>query len=246
MKVNTDGVLLPAWVSLDAPCKILDVGSGTGVISLILAQRLEEQLIRNFYITAIDLDYNSYIESLYNFSESLWSDKLKALHISLQDFLIKCKSYPQLESSKFDLILSNPPFFTNSLQPPSHRRNIARHNHSLPLEVLLESSAYMLKEGGILAVILPVSEGENLIQIALESCKFVVKRVCKVKTVEGKPPKRYMIELSMLKETLLETNELNFETREETLVIQEKGESYYTHEYNRLVKNFYLKDLKIK
>lgn len=107
MKVNTDGVLLAAWVSLDAPVKLLEIGSGTGVISLIIAQRLEEILSNNFNITAIDVDYNSYLESCNNFKNSIWSDNLEALHISLQDLYLDYKS-STVGQGKFNLILSNP------------------------------------------------------------------------------------------------------------------------------------------
>ncbi|MDD4656211.1 MAG: methyltransferase [Bacteroidales bacterium] len=243
MKVNTDGVLLAAWVSLDAPVKLLDIGSGTGVISLIIAQRLEEILSNNFNITAIDVDYNSYLESYNNFKNSIWSDNLEALHISLQDLYLDYKS-STVGQGKFNLILSNPPFFTNSLPAPSKRRNIARHNHSLPLELLLESSTLLLKEGGLLAVVLPVEEGERLLEMVSANKEFVVKRVCKVKTVLSKPPKRYLIELCMLKNTLLVAKDAHFELKQETLVIQQKGGECYTQEYNELVKRFYLKELK--
>lgn len=291
MKVNTDGVLLPAWLSLPARqgqiqnegsfFKVLDIGSGTGVISLIIAQRLEEEFLKNspnncgvsnlsFAITAIDVDYNSYFETLYNFENSLWKERLEALHISLQDYIAdlrvsssKSKSLlSKLDSNnrQFDLIISNPPFFTNSLNAPSHRRSIARHSHSLPLELLIDSAALLLKEGGLLAVILPVEEGERFLKLAFACNLLAIKRLCKVKTLLNKPAKRYMIELIKLKrnssvsggelleirEAPLAMSEAPLVIEQETLIVQQEGGEYYTHEYNELVKNFYLKDLKVK
>ena len=250
MKVNTDGVLLSAWVSIplypllseSSYFRMLDIGSGTGVISLIMGQRLSEaQFQDNFGITAIDIDYDSYLETQYNFEKSIWKERLYALHISLQDYSVNREvNRSEKLTSRFDLILSNPPFFTNSLNAPSIRRNIARHNHSLPLVDLLNSSALLLKEGGILAVILPVQEGEALLELAFQSNQFEVKRLCKVQTLLSKPVKRYMIELRKI-QSIIEKQII-----EETLVMQEEGGAFYTHEYNELVKSFYLKDLKVK
>jgi len=260
MKVNTDGVLLPAWVSISSyhllgdsailklskeesirskHLNVLDIGSGTGVISLIIAQRLSEGLFQdNFGITAIDIDFDSYLETQHNFEKSIWKERLDALHFSLQDYSV---CWEANRTSKFDLILSNPPFFTNSLNAPSIRRNIARHNNSLPLVDLLNNSALLLKEGGVLAVILPVQEGETLLKLALNSNKFEVKRLCKVKTLLSKPFKRYMIELRKV-QPFVNTRVI----KEEILVMQEEGGFFYTNEYNELVKSFYLKDLKVK
>ncbi|MFA6770447.1 MAG: methyltransferase [Bacteroidales bacterium] len=268
MKVNTDGVLLPAWVSLPSEqnysqssnegslFKVLDIGSGTGVVSLILAQRLEEELFKTtpnsidksnlgFSITAIDVDKDSYLETKYNFENSIWREQLEALHISLQDYCAEQK----VKLDRFDLILSNPPFFTNSLNAPSHKRNIARHNCALPLEALLNSSALLLTKRGILAVILPIAEGETLLEMVSKSNQFEIKRVCKVKTLLKRPAKRYMIELSRsqtLKSEQIIAGNKNKLLREETLVMQKEGGEFYTNQYNELVKRFYSKEFKIK
>ncbi len=243
MKVNTDGVLLPAWVSLpeqleaSSRLRILDIGSGTGVISLIMAQRFSEAKCQNnFDIAAIDIDYNSFLESEYNFENSIWKEQLQAFHISLQDYSIEQRAF---NSSTFDLILSNPPFFTNSLNAPSQARNNARHNHSLPLKELLDSCLVLLKENRILAVILPAQEGEVLLELVSKSDWLQVKRVCKVKTLLNKPAKRYMIEI-------IKSKEDSSIIIEETLVMQEEGGECYTPDYNNLVKDFYLKDFKTK
>lgn len=280
MKVNTDGVLLPAWVSLPQilSCKnvgeiskiehldelerlrVLDIGSGTGVISLIMAQRLCESYVQdNFRITAIDIDYNSYLESKYNFENSSWKGQLEAFHTSLQDYSIEqrvavdssssCKAVfdegkiDGFDKGKFDLILSNPPFFTNSLNAPSQARNNARHSHSLPLNILLDTTASLLKDRGVLAVILPVVEGEALLEMASKGNQFKIKRLCKVKTLFNKPAKRYMIELQKV-QALDYGNESAMQR--EKLVMQEEGGEFYTKEYNELVKDLYLKDLKVK
>lgn len=300
MKVNTDGVLLPAWVSLPKilscenvgetskiehldeleQLRVLDIGSGTGVISLIMAQRLCESNVQdNFRITAIDIDYKSYIESQFNFENSSWKGQLEVFHTSLQDYSIEqrvavdsnssCKAgfdggkFDGFAKGKFDLILSNPPFFTNSLNAPSQARNNARHSKSLPLNILLDTSASLLKDRGVLAVILPVVEGEALLEMALSGSQFVINRLCKVKTLLNKPAKRYMIELKRTqsfvskqgisddehavidKQNVVPKEEMPV-MQEEILVMQEEGGEFYTEQYNQLVKSFYLKDLKIK
>lgn len=282
MKVNTDGVLLAAWVSLPQilscgnvgetfkiehldeleQLRVLDIGSGTGVISLIMAQRLCESNVQyNFRITAIDIDYNSYLESQYNFENSSWKGQLEAFHTSLQDYSIEqrvavdsnssCKAV--FDEGKFDLILSNPPFFTNSLNAPSQARNNARHSHSLPLNILLDTSASLLKDGGVLAVILPVVEGEALLEMASRGGQFKVQRLCKIKTLLNKPVKRYMIELQKVQvldcgneSVMLVMKREELVMQEEMLTMQQEGGQLYTKEYNELVKGFYLKDLKVK
>ena len=118
MKVNTDAVLLGAWVNPSKPKKILDIGTGCGVIALLLAQRFDGR------ISGIDLDEGAIMDAKINFAESPWPERLKAIH---QDFNIFSASSDQ----RFDLIVSNPPYFENSLRSPKHDRNISRHTDSL-------------------------------------------------------------------------------------------------------------------
>lgn len=241
MKVNTDGVLIAAWFSFNnyidkikespKPFKVLDVGSGTGVISLIAAKRLN-LYSQNFLITGIDIDLDSYNETLYNFNSSPWSTLLEARHLSLQNL-----SQEPKEQLSYDLIISNPPFFTNSLKAPSQRRTLARHNDQLTLKELIGSAHTLLKEGALMALVLPALEGERLISYVMENGLFSVERVCKVKTLAHKEPKRYLIELK--KRVKAEPQQM---VEFETLVMQESGGALYTKEYIELVKEYYIKD----
>jgi len=247
MKVNTDGVLLPAWVAphfvqghettMEIFPYILDAGSGTGVISLIMAQRCQA-LYKNFRIEAIDVDKESYMESSYNFSVSKWSGNLIARHISLQQMALERESL-----GLFDMVLSNPPYFTNSLKAPCERRTIARHNTTLPLAELLESSFLLLKNGGVLAVILPSQEGEELISLVNDNNMFSVQRICKVRTVVGKDPKRYMMELRKVGAGSIPKEPPPAVCHQ--LVMQQSGGIKYTGEYVNLVKDYYLKEFEV-
>ena len=245
MNVNTDGVLLPAWVTLPASREcpkdnleetmVLDAGSGTGVISLIMACRLARKGTA-FKIHGIDIDQASYEESLFNFESSPWNNNIVASHISLQQY-----SKDTLNHGIFDLVLSNPPFFSNSLKAPSLRRSIARHNDLLPPGELLVSSFNLLKDDGILALILPANEGDELVHMAAANGMFDLKRLCRLKTLENKEPKRYLIELQK-KSPPMAGKEFVL-PHIETLVMQHSGGLIYTKDYVNLVGEYYLKEL---
>lgn len=253
MKVNTDGVLLPAWVSISnsnsKKQRVLDIGTGTGVISLIIAQRLAELHKVDFEICAIDIDADAAKEANFNFANSSWSQNLKSEHISLQDFLTRFKltnrtlfdvktdesdSNHKCEraNSNFSLIISNPPFFTNSLQAPSQRRTDARHNNALPFSDLIKGAFDLLEADGVFAVVLPADAGDQFIDLAKKHGLYP-QRLCRVKTLAEKLEKRYLIEFSKNKKASFS---------EETLVMQLSGGKYYTPEYCHLVEKFYLKD----
>lgn len=234
MKVNTDGVLLPAWVSLPESSDsskifhVLDIGTGTGVISLIVAQRLYLRV--PFRITAIDIDSDSANEAARNFSASPWREYLHSREISLQAYS------KESITSKYSLIISNPPFFTGSLKAPSLKRTGARHNDTLPFRDILEAAQKMLEDDGIVAVVLPVDEGERFIFEAAQHGFKPVRR-CKVKTLANKKEKRYLLEFK--KDT--GTDKL---FKEELIVIQESAGERYTEHYCNLVGEIYLKDFK--
>ncbi len=245
MKVNTDGVLLSAWVDLPKSellrsndvYRILDIGTGTGVIALIIAQRLEEQFVNNeqnrgeraFQITGIDLDEASASEAAYNFEESPWSSYLMSIHTPLKDYI---KDFGEEYRESFSLILSNPPFFSSSLKASSHRRSVSRHNDMLPFDEILKAAESLLKRGGILAVVLPVNEGDIFIRIA-RFFSFSLLRLCRVKPLAHKKAKRVLLEFVKGEAETIQ---------EEELVIQEKGKDCYTPQYNSLVGDFYLSD----
>lgn len=232
MKVNTDGVLLSAWVSLPeiisdstSPFYLLDIGTGTGVIALVMAQRLSEEQKRPFKITALDIDLKSAAEASFNFSQSIWKDNMDSLNISLQNFSPK---------TQFSLILSNPPFFTDSLKAPSERRSIARDNYKLPADAIMEFSSQHLLPKGVLGLILPVSGSTAVIKEGEKRGLFLRKR-CYVKTVASKEPKRVLLEFCKDEKEKL---------YEEVLIMQQSGGDTYSKEYRNIVERFYMKNLK--
>lgn len=215
MKVGTDGVLLGAWVALSGSEEnILDAGTGTGVIALMLAQRQDTARI-----VAVDIDSPSVDEASDNFSESPWSDRLSACKCDFRTYDSACL---------FDLIVSNPPYFINSLKAPQERRTAARHNDTLPHKALIEGAVRLLTEGGRLAVVLPSEEGNRFVRSAFEGGLFL-KRICRVRTKPTAHPKRYLMEFSRSKKEPLV---------EEELVIQSGGS--FTPDYISLTREFYL------
>lgn len=175
MKVGTDGVLLGAWAP--GGKRILDIGSGTGLISLMMAQRFPEASV-----VGIDLDADACSQASENVAASPFADRVSIVHCALQDF----------ETEVFDAIVSNPPFFVNSLKNPDSKRTMARHTDSLPFCDLFRGVKRLLSDEGVFSAIVPA---EVLEQFVAESCfsgLFLVNK-CGVKTVERKQPKRYLL-----------------------------------------------------
>jgi tRNA1Val (adenine37-N6)-methyltransferase len=163
MKVGTDGVLLGAWTPVDdKTARILDIGTGSGLVALMLAQRC-----KNAEITAIDIDEGAFRQSSLNFRQSPWNNRIVTLHRSLQEF-------SNSTTDTFDLIVSNPPFFSNSLKAPDEARKTARHNDSLPLEELLKYAAQLVNETGSINLILPVTEKEKCVKCAEKNGLFCI------------------------------------------------------------------------
>lgn len=201
MKVNTDGVLLAAWMNiLPSDSSFLDIGTGTGVLALICAQRLDEMhncaaadsgCMRSFGITGLEIDGNAYADAVENVSASPWP-WVNVLHIALQD-------YTPPHNNRFDLIFTNPPYFIHSLKSMGSELSKAKHTDTLSQMDLLNNTLRLLKAGGRLAMILPVTEGREFIR----KTEFVGKhgaetlnliRICEVYSVEHKPAKRLLME----------------------------------------------------
>ncbi len=189
MKVNSDAVVFGAWINLQIPdgknkeVKVLDIGTGTGVIALMAAQRLENIPAD---IMGIDIDPASVMEAQYNFSNSPWVERIKSRQIAFQDF-------SSVSNERFDIIFSNPPYFRNSLKAPDKRRSDARHSDSLPYTELIEGVKSLLAENGRFSVILPYNEVRDFI---LESSLkgLYTSRECMLFSKEGAAPKRLMME----------------------------------------------------
>ncbi|MDC3365932.1 methyltransferase [Flavobacteriaceae bacterium] len=221
MKVGTDAVLLGAWCSLETcPDTILDVGSGTGLVSLMLAQRSDAETI-----DAVEIDPNAYEQSVANFEKSDWSDRLFCYHCSYQDFSEEMKE----EDEEYDLIISNPPFYNDNFETNDSSRNTARFTSALSFKELLESTSKILSDSGVFTIIIPFKEEVTFVSLA-EKYKLFLNRVCRVRGTDNSETKRSMLEFSFhLKEL------------EETTIVIEKGRHEYTKEYVSLTKDFYLK-----
>ena len=246
MKVGTDGVLLGAWVTISTEDKtiqspetslqspdagleklnnnnrfsVLDIGTGTGLIAMIIAQRNS-----NAIIDAIDIDKNACEQAINNIDNSPFKGRINVFHKSFSIYSTE---------KKYDLIISNPPFIKNSLKCPDEKRNLARHNDSLPLKLLIERSATMLSKSGRIALILPVQLSEELDFIIATHRLFIVRRT-EIIPVEGFQSKRFLIEISAknISEKEVCSNSSNI------LVLKTKDRQR-TQQYKELTKELYL------
>ena len=231
MKVNTDGVLLGAAASIgDSPLKVLDAGTGTGTIALMIAQRMEEKgILEGSSILGIDIDEQSAYEAEENFRRSPWKGFMECRHLSLSE----CEG-------SFDLIISNPPFFDGSLPNPDIRKKLSRHtsspddeghkNSPLSFRSLVEYAKGHLSDNGTLAMILP-SGNEPILERFAPAFGLHIERSLRIRTVPSKEPSRVIVHL---KKNLPSGTV----PKKETLTVQDRGE--YTPEYRSLVKDFYL------
>lgn len=215
-KVGTDGVLLGAWVNVDGVSSILDIGTGSGVIALMLAQRTPDHVM----IEAIELQEQDAVQAEKNVQNSPWPTKVTVINTPVQQFR---------PEKQFDLIVSNPPFFINSWLPPDTNRSKARHSNELSFEDLLEAVTHLLSATGRFAVVLPYTEGNHFIRLA-EGFGLYAHRQMTFRSRQEKPIERLLIEFSRVKG--------DFRT-EELLLYKIKEE--WTDEYRLLTKDFYLK-----
>jgi tRNA1Val (adenine37-N6)-methyltransferase len=216
LKVGTDAVLLGAWADVADAKRILDIGTGSGVIALMLAQRSTAQ------IDAIDIDEESIKQAQENFSDSPWSEQLSAHNISL-------KNFAAATTVKYDLVVSNPPYFTDSFKPADPQRFSARHNDQLPIQELAENAAKLLSATGKFCVILPVKEA-GLLTTALRNHGLFPEKELWVYSFTGKEVFRKLI-LFGRSQTVCLKEELTIETA--------PGQGY-SKEYIELTKQYYL------
>ncbi len=218
MKVGTDGVLLGAWTPLiNNPYNILDIGTGTGVIALMLAQRSHAE-----QIDAIEIDDETYEQATENFENSPWNDRLYCYHAGLDEFVDEVEE-------EFDLIVSNPPFYTENYKSENEQRDAARFEDSLPFDELVEAADFFLSDNGIFSVIVPFKEEEKIISLCKERDLFPLK-ITRVKGTPTTEIKRSLLAFSRIEQTQL-IDELVIET----------ARHQYTPEYIALTKDFYLK-----
>ena len=218
MKVGMDGVLLGAWADPSGAERILDIGTGTGLIALMMAQKN-----LSAKIDAIEVDPDAFQEACLNIQQSAWSDRINAELYSFQEFA-------ERTNRKYDLIVSNPPFFTNGLKAPVENRAQARHSDSLPLDVLISGATKLLRENGRIALVLPVESLQEIMQLA-DLNKLYISLLCRIKPNPVKPEFRILIELANSACAIQESE----------LMIEFEKHHDYTPEYKALTKDFYLK-----
>ena len=216
MRVGTDGVLLGAWAHHPAPLRILDVGSGTGVISLMAAQRWDTA-----QIDAIDPDLGAFEQSRKNFELSPWSNRLTAHNCDLQHFT----------AEPYDLIISNPPYFVNSLKNPDSAKSTARHTDTLPHDQLVLHAARLLSPTGTFAVILPADLQSNLFELAQKN-GLSAHRTAEIYDRQGRNQIRIMAEFRKC---------ATAEPVIEKIYIRDVESNDYTEQYKSLTRDFYLK-----
>ena len=214
MKVGTDGVLLGAWANCGGAKRILDIGTGTGVIALMLAQRNDEA-----QVYAVEIDETATHRARSNFDMSSWAERLNVECCAIQEFA---------PSEKFDLVISNPPYFVDSLQCPDAKRTTARHTQDLTFEELDKAVCRLLAESGRFALILPTAEFEKY--LAITSLHLV--RQCDVYPKSGAAVKRVMAEFAKY---------ATADVLRENITIELAARGEYTDEYRALTKDFYLK-----
>ncbi len=215
MKVNTDGVLLGAWANVSVAKRILDIGTGTGVIALMMAQRNNEAII-----DAIDIDQGAYLQAKENVEQSPWRERLNVFDTPLQKF------EPGL---LYDLIISNPPYFVNDFKSGNAQKDVARHSITLSYEDLLAGINRLLAPAGRANLVLPVFN-LALLQTLSGRLGLFVSRLCEVTAVDAKPPYLALIQLERGEKEI-----------EKTVLCIQNGQGDFTEQYKQVAKDFYLK-----
>lgn len=219
MKIGTDAVLLGAWTPINhRPFSILDIGTGTGIIALMLAQRTAAD-----QIDGIEIEENAYEQTVENFENSPYNDRLFCYHASVQELATQ-------PDDLYDLIVCNPPFFTENYFSDDEKRNLARFESSLPFEELLHSVEVLLATEGVFSVIIPFAEEKDFINIARKNNLFPFQ-ITRTKGTFESPIKRSLIAFAKKNSQDVQISEL----------IIEHTRHNYTDEYIQLTKDFYLK-----
>jgi len=218
MKIGTDSVSLGAWTSVEhRPFSVLDIGAGTGILSLMLAQRSNAETIE-----AIEIDDDAYEQCTENFENSPWNDRLFCFHASLLEYI-------EAVDEKFDLIICNPPFYSEDYKSNDISRNLARFSDAMPLEHIIFAVAHFLSENGKFSIVIPNKLEQAFIEEA-ELIDLYPNRILRVRGNANSKIKRSVLEFSF-DNSISKTSELIIETTRHN----------YTEDYINLTKDFYLK-----
>ena len=217
MKIGTDAILLGAWAAAVVPKRILDIGTGSGVIALMLAQRFPAA-----NVTAVEINSAACEQACGNFASAPFHDRLTLTRSAVQDFRPK---------HQYDLIVCNPPWFHNSLKPPDAARSMARHSDALSLQELGTAASRLLSPGGVLNVILPIEQAQTFTDIATDN-ELHCHRVCEVRPTPTSMPKRQLLEFS---------NHPSEQDMCKQEIVIEVTRHQYSDEYSQLAKEFLLK-----
>ncbi|HBK84102.1 MAG TPA: tRNA (adenine-N(6)-)-methyltransferase [Flavobacterium sp.] len=219
MKVGTDSVLLGAWCPVtNNPKSILDIGAGTGVLSLMMAQRTDAP-----QIDAIEIDEQAYEQCVSNFENSKWNDRLFCYHASLEEFMDE-------PEDEYDLIIANPPFYSDDYKSNDSQRNLARFQEAMPFEDLVDAASLLLSENGVFAVIIPFKEEEHFLNLCADSSLYPIK-ITRVRGSFTTPIIRSLLAFMRYEMPTLNADEL----------VIEQNRHDYTNDYKNLTKDFYLK-----
>ena len=219
MKVGTDSVLLGAWCPIENnPFSVLDIGAGTGILSLMIAQRSNAE-----QIDALEIDEDAYEQCVENFENSPWGDRLFCFHAGLDEFVDE-------PEDEYDLIISNPPFYAEDYKTENSQRDLARFQEAMPFEDLIEAADLLLSENGIFAVIIPYKEEEKFIDLCAEVEIYPIK----VTRVKGTPT-------TEIKRSLLAFKRYELSTLTADELVIEINRHEYTDDYINLTRDFYLK-----
>ncbi|MFI5135174.1 MAG: tRNA1(Val) (adenine(37)-N6)-methyltransferase [Chitinophagales bacterium] len=231
MKVTTDACVLGAWVSPPEHGKILDIGTGTGLLSLMLAQRTHSM------IYAIEKDAQSFLQAKKNFEESQWRDRIKVFHDDVRNFLQEdsilnpspLEKVPKADEVKYDFIICNPPFFQNQLRSPSAEKNLARHDVALDESSLLQAVTNLLSPQGKFAVLLPYEQSKDFVRKA-QLCNLFPERQLLIRNKPHNPFIRIIVIFTR-----------NSPSKIETEILSVKNESNeYSDFFQKLLREFYL------
>lgn len=217
MKIGTDSILLGSWASGMSPARILDIGTGTGILALMMAQKyLQAQTM------AIEIDENPFEEAQLNFRNSPWSSRLEAVHSSIQDFA-------RASDDEYDLIICNPPFFSGGTLSENIERATVRHTVKLAHGDLLRTTRTLLSKEGVFCLITPLIEGLRFEEMA-KSYNFHLKEKVEVSSFVNHPAERLLLKFSKLECEEPVASKMN--------IYEKVGE--YSEEYKQLTKDYYL------